>query len=151
MSNQRCFMLRWRLVPLLMILVCAAVQPIASVVSPVIEVSPTIISACRSTLLDVSVAGFPVGDVTFQLISSESGNFSEQLILSIDSSISGLPAFRFPKFEFPTWPAAATSFVNLTVFFNSNSVRLVVPMFLKPCWQSAFSLLLCELEHYLRS
>jgi hypothetical protein len=128
---------------LLILLSCAVIPSVAQVtpqegnpMSPApsatafqisITVSPTVISACGSTLLDVIVTGFPVGNVTFQL-SSSNGAVAEPVVQSVAVS----SVHRFPKFALPSWPAAS-SLVTLANSVNS----LTVPMFVQPCWSAA--------------
>jgi hypothetical protein len=143
--------LRASLLPLLFVLIFAVISSIAQTVADplanppavanplenpaasVISVSPTVLSACGTTLLNVTVTGFPVGNVTFQLSSSD-GAASVSLVRSIDSLSQGVNPniFEFPKFALPPWPAAS-SFVTLSNSRNS----LTVSMFVQPCWSAA--------------
>ena len=100
---------------------------------PVFQVTPTVISACGSTLLDVNIAGFPVGNVSFQLSSS-----SAAAVVSLVRSINATnPSYRIPKFMLPSWPAAS-SFVTLTATSASDpQISFNVSMFVQPCWNAA--------------
>jgi hypothetical protein len=98
----------------------------------VFAVAPTVVSACGTTLLDVTVTGFPVGDVSFQLSSSD-GTVAVSLVRSFDNLLPvGPNVYQLPKFALPPWPAAS-SFVML----NNSRSSVGVPMFVQPCWSAA--------------
>jgi hypothetical protein len=122
----------------LLILICTVIPSAAqgtSELPPVpvpasstsVAVSPTVISACGSTLLDVIVTGFPVGNVTFQLSTSNGA-----VTVSVVQNVVVPSTYSFPMFALPPWPAAS-SLVTLTNSVNS----LAVSMFVKPCWSAA--------------